>query len=356
MGMNKLDIKGYKSIKDQTIDIKSINILIGANGSGKSNFLSFFEFLHNLYEKKLREYVKLNGEMDGFLHKGLSPSDNIFSKLYFGPNQYSFQLNKGEDHFVFMSEGLWYDRNPYYDNPFSISNFNNESNLKYNTSPRAKYTTEFLASFKKYHFHDTGKNSPFNSTSNTENDSFILYSNGSNLASILFRIKNEKLKLYKRIIDIIQNIAPYFNDFYLFPDENNSLKLRWTDKFSEHIYGVNNLSDGTIRFIALTVLFMQPKLPKIIILDEPELGLHPVAIANLADLILSIKDESQIIMATQSVELINNFEQEDIITVDNIDGESVFKRLDTIDLSNWISDYGIGVLWKNNIINNGQPQ
>ena len=101
---------------------------------------------------------------------------------------------------------------------------------------------------------------------------------------------------------------------------------------------------------------MQPKLPKIIILDEPELGLHPVAIANLADLILSIKDESQIIMATQSVELINNFEQEDIITVDNIDGESVFKRLDTIDLSNWISDYGIGVLWKNNIINNGQPQ
>ena len=164
------------------------------------------------------------------------------------------------------------------------------------------------------------------------------------------------MKLYKRIIDIIQNIAPYFNDFYLVPDENNNLKLRWTDKFSEHIYGVNNLSDGTIRFIALTVLFMQPKLPKIIILDEPELGLHPVAIANLADLILSIKDESQIIMATQSVELINNFDQEDIITVDNIDGESVFKRLDTIDLSNWISDYGIGVLWKNNIINNGQPQ
>lgn len=354
--MNKLDIKGFKSIKDQSIEINSINILIGANGAGKSNFLSFFEFLHNLYEQKLKEYVKLNGDMDSYLHKGISSSENIFSKLHFGSNQYSFELSKGEDHFVFTSEGLWYDNNPNYENPFSISNFNNESNLKYNSSPRAKYTTEFLASFKKYHFHDTGKNSPFNSPSNTENDSFVLYSNGSNLASILYKIKNQKSKLYKRIINVIQNIAPYFNDFYLAPDENNNLKLRWTDKFSEHIYGVNNFSDGTIRFIALTVLFMQPILPKIIILDEPELGLHPVAITNLAELILSITEESQIIMATQSVELINNFSQGDIITVDNIDGESIFKRLDKVDLSNWITDYGIGQLWKNNVINNGQPQ
>lgn len=354
--MDYIEIEGYKSIKKAKIELKPINILIGSNGSGKSNFLSFFEFLHNLYEQKLKEYVKLNGEMNSFLHKGTLSSKYITSKLYFGPNQYSFELSKGEDHFVFTREDLWYDNNPYHDNPIPISNFSNESNLKYNTSTRAKYTTEFLASFKKYHFHDTGKNSPFNDSSNIENDSFMLYSNGSNLASILFRIKNEKIKLYKRIINIIQNIAPYFNDFYLIPDENKYLKLRWTDKFSEHIYGVNNFSDGTIRFIALTVLFMQPKLPKIIILDEPELGLHPVAIANLADLILSIKEESQVIMATQSVELINNFSQDDIITVDNIDGESVFKRLDTIDLSNWISDYGIGVLWKNNIISNGQPQ
>jgi predicted ATPase len=356
MGMNKIEIKGYKSIKDQIIEINSINILIGANGSGKSNFLSFFEFLFNLYEQKLRQYVKQNGEMDSFIHKGADPTTVIYSKLHFGPNQYSFQLDKGEEHFVFINEGLWYDRNPYYANPFEISNFGNEAALKYNSSPRAKYTTDFLSSFKKYHFHDTGKNSPFNSPSNIENDSYVLYSDGSNIASILYRIKEKKTKLYLRIINNIQNIAPFFNDFYLHPDENNSIKLKWTDKYSEHIYGVNNFSDGTIRFIALTVLFMQPILPKIIILDEPELGLHPVAVTNLADMILSVREECQVIIATQSIDLLNNFKPEDIITVDNIDGESQFNRLDSQQYSNWINEYSVGTLWKNLIINNGQPQ
>ncbi len=356
MGMNKIEIKGYKSIQNQKIKLTSINILIGANGSGKSNFLSFFEFLFNLYEQKLRPYVKQNGEMDSFLHKGKNPTAKIRSKLFFGPNQYSFELEKGQDHFVFTQEDLWYDNNPYYTNPFSISNYNNESNLKFNTTPRAKYTTEFLSSFRKYHFHDTGKNSPFNSSSNIENDSYLLYSDGSNLAAILYKIKEKRTKLYVRLVKNIQNIAPYFNDFYLVPDENNLLKVRWTDKYSEYIYGVNNFSDGTIRFIALSTLFMQPVLPKIIILDEPELGLHPVAISNLADMIISVREECQVIMATQSIELLNNFEPEDILTVDNVDGESNFTRLNSDSLSNWINDYSVGTLWKKNIINNGQPQ
>lgn len=354
--MDYIEIKGYKSIKEAKIDLRPINILIGANGAGKSNLLSFFEFLNNLYEGKLKEYVALNGGVDKMLHKGTVNSTELYTKIGFGKNQYSFNLKKGDPHFVFSSEGLWYDGNPFTGNPIEITDFSTESKLKYSGKPRAQYTRDFLEGLKKYHFHDTGKNSPFNSVSNINSDTYILYENGDNLSALLYRIREEKPKIYRRIISNIQSIAPYFNDFYLVPNENGFIRLAWQDKYSSFVYGANDLSDGTIRYIALTVLFMQPVLPKIIILDEPELGLHPVAIANLSDMILSIGDESQIILATQSVELINTFSQDDIITVDNINGESKFKRLNAVDLSNWINDYKIGVLWKNNIINDGQPQ
>ena len=135
--------------------------------------------------------------------------------------------------------------------------------------------------------------------------------------------------VYKRIVKVIQGIAPFFHDFFLEPNETGSIRLQWQDKYSELIYGPNDLSDGTIRFIALTVLFMQPNLPKVIVIDEPELGLHPVAISKLAGLIkIAANRGTQIIAATQSAELISNFEPEDILTVNQYDGATKIERLD----------------------------
>lgn len=355
--MDYIEIKGYKSIKEANIRLKPINILIGGNGAGKSNLLSFFEFLNNLYEGKLKEYVALNGGIDKMLHKGIVNSTELNSKIGFNKNHYSFNIKKGDPHFVFTSEGLWYDGNPYYKNPFEISNFGNEAELKYDTSPRAKFIREYLDSLKKYHFHDTGKNSPFNMPSNINQDAFMLYHDGRNLASMLFRIREERPKIYRRIIMTIQRIAPYFNDFFLNPEEDGTIRLFWQDKYSSFIYGVNDLSDGTIRFIALAVLFMQPVLPKTIIIDEPELGLHPWAIGILSGMIQGASnDDCQIIMATQSTDLISNFTPEDILTVDQKDGQTKFNRLSKEHLDLWLEDYSLGDLWKRNIINSGQPK
>jgi len=158
------------------------------------------------------------------------------------------------------------------------------------------------------------------------------------------------------IIKTIQSIAPYFLDFFLKPEANGNIKLRWQSKYSSTIYGVNDLSDGTIRFIALTVLFMQPDIPETIIIDEPELGLHPTAIAKLAGLIRSASAKNcQVIIATQSTDLISHFDPEDIITVDQINGESIFERLSSENLKQWLEDYTIDDLWKRNIISTGQP-
>lgn len=354
--MNRIDIKGYKSIKELSLKLRQINILIGANGSGKSNFLSFFDFLKQVYNRNLQEYVALKG-IDTFLHKGGKVTQEISTKLYFpNTNAYSFTIKKGDVGFIFTKEEMWYKHNPYYDNPIEIASFGPESNLRNQTMTRAIYIKNYLRLLTKYHFHDVGENSPFNKESNIENDKYYLYEKGSNLSAYLYNIQKEKPIVYNLIVKTIQSIAPYFLDFFFQPENNGNLKLRWQNKYSSTIYGVNDLSDGTIRFIALATLFLQPNLPETIIIDEPELGLHPTAVAKLAGLVKSVAAKKcQVIIATQSTDLISHFEPEDIITVDLKNGESVFEQLDTEKLKVWLEDYTIDDLWKRNIITTGQP-
>jgi predicted ATPase len=353
--MDFIEIKGYKSIKDAKIELRPINILIGANGSGKTNFLSFFEFLNNLLQQKLNEYVALNGGEDKFLYHGKKITDEISFEISFENNKngYFAIIKSGINNFVFMLEHLIYQS----DKGSNINKFSAaEANVKTTDHFRAKYVKKYLDNIKKYHFHDTSKNSPFSKTSHIENDIFNLYSDGANLAAFLWHIKETQPVIYQRIISTIQSVAPYFSDFNLIPNENNFIRLRWQDKFSENNYGVNDLSDGTIRFIALTVLFMQPNLPETIIIDEPELGLHPFAIAKLAGLIkMAAAKGCQVIAATQSIELLNYFEPNDVITVDSRNGESYFERLENEKLAAWLENYTLGELWKNNFINKAQP-
>lgn len=352
--MDYIQIQGYKSIKDAELKIKPINILIGANGAGKSNFLSFFDFLNNIYEQRLKEYVSLNGGVDRMLYGGREVTTEMRAYVGFGLNGYSFTIEPGEDHFIYTSEGMWYNG----------QKWENASNTEKSTvklycsdnKGRGKYIKSYLNSFKKYHFHDTGKNSPFNQMSNVENDIYYLYERGENLAAFLYNIREEQPVVYARIVRTIQSIAPYFSDFFLQPNSSHLIRLQWKDKFSNTVYGVNDLSDGTVRFIALATLFMQPELPSTLIIDEPELGLHPSAIAKLAGMIKSASNRKcQVIVATQSADLVNHFEAQDIVTVDQREGATTFNRLNEKSLSQWIDDYSLGDLWQRNIIEGGQP-
>jgi len=352
--MDYIEISGYKSIKDEKIELNPINLLIGANGSGKSNFISFFTFLNRLYNKKLNDYIEISGGANKILHKGSKITDRISFKVEFDNKQngYSATLVSGVDGFVFTDERLIFRS----DRGRDISRSSKEALIKSTDNYRAKYIISYLNSFRKYHFHDTSDKSPFSNFSNLDNDIYFLYSNGSNLASFLFNIQETDKIVYNKIIKTIKSIAPYFSDFFLQSNNENNVRLQWTDRYSETVYGVADLSDGTIRFIALTVLFMQPTLPDTIIIDEPELGLHPTAIAKLAGMIKSVsKKGCQVIIATQSTNLISHFQPEDIITVDQIGGESKFNRLNSENLSLWLDDYTIDDLWKRNIISTGQP-
>lgn len=351
--MDYIEIQGYKSIKKARIELQPINILIGANGSGKSNFLSFFEFLSQLFRNNLNMHIALKGGSNKFLHKGKKNTKKISFEMAFndGRNGYAVTLKSGTRGFIFLSEQLIYEGEAE-----EISQSNEESNLKYSTMLRATYISLYLDGCRKYHFHDTSESSPFSNESNIKKDTYYLYSDGANLAAFLYRIQKDNSIIYQRIVRTIQSIAPYFSDFYLIPNKGNYVSLRWKDKYSDFVFDYSDLSDGTLRFIALCVLFLQPKLPYTIIIDEPELGLHPTAIGYLAEMIQSASEKGcQVIVATQSTDLIDHFSPEDIITVDQINGETQFNRLSSEKLKVWLDDYSIGDLWKQSIISEGQP-
>jgi predicted ATPase len=354
--MEKIVIQGYKSIKDVEINFTPINILIGSNGSGKSNFLSFFEFLNNLYERKLAKYVALRGGENKMLHKGKEITSKISAQITFEEDVYSFEITAGDEGFIVTEETILHLNDPSGVAEPTAAYFKREVNVKNEPDSHAAEIKGSLSSLKKYHFHDTGSNSPFNNLSHVENDIYYLYERGENMAAFLYNIQKKDAIVYQRIVKTIQSIAPFFSDFYLAPNDEGYVRLQWTDKFSSTVYGTTDLSDGTVRFIALATLFMQPNLPSIIIIDEPELGLHPFAIAKLAGMIQSVAAKNvQVIIATQSADLINHFDANDIITVDQNKGESTFTRLNKEALAEWLEEYSIGDLWQRNIIQGGQP-
>lgn len=350
--VNEVTIKGYKSFKELNLKLGGLNLLIGSNGSGKSNFLSMFEMLNNAFEQRLANYVATLGGVDKLLFRGRKVTDVIEAQLTMGHNSYMLRLQEADGKLIVADERLGYNNDS-----VSISQFTPETNIKgYNGMKRGDYIKTYLSHIRKFHFHDTGRRSPFASECHVQNDAYYLYAHGENLAAILYRINREQPVVYRRIVKVIQSVAPYFQDFYFNVSQADTLRLQWRDKYGDMVYGPNDLSDGTIRFIALATLFMQPVLPSVIIIDEPELGLHPVAIQKLAGLIQSAKQRgTQIIIATQSSDLISQFEPEDVITVTQTDGVTSMERLNSEDLKVWLNEYTIGDLWRQSIVKGGQP-
>ena len=202
-----------------------------------------------------------------------------------------------------------------------------------------------------YHFHDTSDSAPVKGTSDVDDNRF-LRPQAENLAAFLYWMQEKEPDHFQNIQDIVRQIAPFFGSFKLEPSKLNESKIRleWTETGSDTYFNASSLSDGTLRFICLATLLMQPQLPAVVLLDEPELGLHPAAIAILADLLSSAAERTQVIVSTQSVTLINHFEPQSVWAVDRIDNQSVFRHLGQDDMRDWLDDYALGELWEKNIL------
>jgi len=360
--LERVIIRNFKSIKQAEIDLKRINILIGANGAGKSNFVSFFEIVNAIFSKNLSGYVLRRGGFDRFLYNGKKVSKSVEGLIDFdNTNAFYFNLSPAIDNKVFIKETADFF-NVRRDSEKSYSTWNKrvwdsnvvESNIMENQEWRAGYIKNYLGSFTVYHFHDTSITSSLRSECNIS-DNDTLRHDGSNLAAFLFRLQQEHPQSFQYIESVVRSVAPYFKQFKFREDpiNNGMIKLEWEQMDTDAYFDAYSFSDGTLRFIALATLLLQPAEGKTIIIDEPEIGLHPSAINKLAAMIQRASVKNQVIVATQSVNLINNFLPEDIIVTDR-NGSTSYRRLDSEELQEWITDYSLGDIWEKNIIG-GQP-
>ena len=352
--LQNIKIEGYKSIKTLDLKLSPINILIGSNGVGKTNFISFFKLVNNIYEQRLQQYSLKSG-VDNLLHYGRKNTNEIKGYLNFGNNAYQFNLLPTDEGSFFIGREDSILNYPSKFNKTYYSENIKESFIKKkgeNGKYRDKYLSEHLESYKIYHFHDTSISAPLRLIANV-NDNRMLKAEGGNLPAFLFYLQEKYTKHFKIIEKVIKSTVPFFDRFDLNPMslDGNKIELEWYEKeHPEHPFYARDLSDGTLRFIALTTLLLQPNLPKTIILDEPELGLHPFAISKLAGMIKKASVQSQIIVATQSVSLVNEFSADDIIVADREENQTVFKRQSQESLKTWLEDYSIGELWEKNVI------
>jgi len=363
MGIHSIEIKNFKSIRQSgEILITPINVLIGPNGAGKSNFINFFKFLNRLYEGQLQLYISRNGRAEYFLYFGRKHSDFLYGKIIFDnqwKSEYQFTMVSDQSgNLIFAEEWSKYKKPDEYLTDYQrIGNGGNfESLLSMDGTYRNKYLLQNFREFKVFHFHDTGFNSRIKQPCSTI-DYAYLYEDGRNIAAFLYRLSKTHEKHFKMIEKVVSSIAPFFDRFYLEPDEINpeQIYLRWFEKGSEQIFTSHHLSDGTLRMICLCTLLLQPQLPSTIIIDEPELGLHPFAIKKLAAMLQSASSSSQIIISTQSINLVNEFSANDIIVVEREGNQTVFKRQSEEKLAEWLNDYSLGELWQKNILG-GRPK
>ena len=353
MAIQSVELLNYKSIASCYLGFGNLNIIIGANGTGKSNLLSFFElvraFIFN-QDGYLRTHVTRKGGPDAFLRYGRKYTQSLSASLTVANTSYRFSFElTNDDAFFFAEEKIMESES----NEWRLQSGRQESMLANRPDFIPDAFVNEISQWRVYHINDTGGTSPIIKKQLIA-DNRYLRKDGSNISAFLYMLKEQYPKNYRHIVKTVQRIAPFFSDFSFEP-VGDLVELFWHEKYSDTPLKAHLLSDGILRFICLATLLLQPKdlMPQTIFIDEPELGLHPFALNILAGLIRSVSADRQFIISTQSPESLNAFTPEDIVVTDRNNGQTTFKRLEPSELKLWLEKYTLSELWQMNYLNGG---
>ena len=365
--LQRVVLRGFKSIRDTTLELRPLNILVGANGAGKSNLVLFFKMLNKMMGSQLQKFIATSGRAQSLLHFGPKVTPQIEALLHFedaGMHLYEMRLFfAASDTLVFAQESLGRYFSTVASSPVSdtLGSGHHESRIPQevaNGNLLAESFAGLLNNCRVFHFHDTSPIAPVRQYCYVGDNEQLRHDAG-NLAAMLYRYRIQNGgSVYDRIAKTIRMIAPFFDDFELFPSPENDREiiLNWRHrKEPSQLFGPHQLSDGTLRAMCLVTLLLQPEdeLPNLIVVDEPELGLHPYALNVVASLFKKASHHAQVLVSTQSSSFLDNFEPEDIVVADCNDEESTFRRLNATELETWLEEYSLGEIWEKNIIRGG---
>ena len=296
------------------------------------------------------------------LHFGAKTTDEIIIDISFDNdvNQYHITLCPAESDRLVPTKEIVYFWDRQYPNPYEekLDRIGTEAGISKDANKGVvSWIQKRLDRWRLYHCHDTGPHSPFKKACALHDNEFLRF-DGSNLAAFLYLLRKKHEESYNLIRRTICLVAPFFDDFVLKPGTMNEdmIRLEWRHIDSDSYFDVSTLSDGTLRFMAMTTLLLQPKkfLPSVILIDESELGLHPYAITLFCSLVKAASVKAQVIIATRSSLILDHFEPENILVAKRRQGASTFERLNTMNLEAWLHDYSLGQLWEKNEIG-GRP-
>ena len=366
-------IQGFRSLADiELLEMPKATVLIGANGSGKSNILRFLDMLHHMLRyRQLGRYVEREGGADDQLYagSGITPLMEAEIILRSGSEQtgYRFGLAHAHpDHFFFDHEAFScnYESLCQKHHWRHLGTGQREASIAgmarsaKTSGPEANALRTIVDSFRHralYQFHDTSGRSNIKRRWDKDDNNRLL-PHGGNLAAVLYRLEWEDYRRYEYICRQIARILPGFDRFAI-EESAGKVSLRWQSKWADRTFGAHLTSDGSLRLFALVTLLNLPPemLPEIVLLDEPELGLHPAAIAIVGGMISSLSVERQVIVATQSPLLVDGFNLDQIFVLDMEYGETQCRKLDSGSYQVWLDDgYSPGELWRKNLFG-GRP-
>ena len=363
--LNRITIKGFRSIKEGTLELRSLNVLIGANGAGKSNLIAFFKLINELMGGRLQQYIGATGRATANLHFGPKVTPQMEAEMEFevdnGTDTYRMRLfHAAGDSLVFAEETLvWHQKGYRYPKTLSLEAGHQETRIGEEVEQGeaiAKALHHLLNRCRVYHFHDTSATARIRQYCYAGDNRWLM-PDAANLAAVLYELKSSHETAYRRLVRTIRQVAPFFEDFDLEPTDSKDIILNWRHRTSDLVFGPHQLSDGTLRAICLIALLLQPKdnLPYLIVVDEPELGLHPYALDVVASLFKAVShhNHTQVLISTQSSAFVDCFEPEDIVTVERNGETTEFCRPEAEKLEAWLEDYSLGEVWEKNIIGGG---
>ncbi|MCQ2104654.1 MAG: AAA family ATPase [Fibrobacter sp.] len=364
MKLSKITVRGFKSYNQDLheLELSDVTVLLGANGAGKSNLISFFNLIAHGMTNALQDYIKKN-DVNSLLHFGSQNTQDMSFSFRFlddkAVDEYKVSLSYAKPERLYVSsESFCYTKKDC-EKPFERQlDGDFEFALARENDDTSAFVKRLLQNVRVYQFHDTSDTARIKQSCYVD-DSAYLRNDAGNLAAFLYKMKNTEPRYYERIVKYIQKAMPQFKDFSIDLIDGKRVRLNWiSSDNADYLFGPHQLSDGSLRFMALATLLLQPpqNQPKVIVLDEPELGLHPQAVYVLSSMIKMASRNAQVIISTQSTNLVDEFSAEQIAIIDRDEAKktSVIKKLDTSALREWLDEYSLSELWAKNVLG-GQP-
>jgi predicted ATPase len=363
--LRRIEVSGLTSIRHAALDLSSaVTLLVGPNGAGKSNVVDAFEMLGRIIDQQLNDTLVQTGGFATMLNRTRDPAlspESIEIEVWGEwqgqiSNGYRVRVEAGPDDTAVVRETVMFHDRSRFEAPYTTPlRTARESKLRdeAETSRTAAYVLGVVAGCRVFHFDDTSADAPVKRRVDPA-DNITLHPDARNVAAVLLRLRGEDPARYGRIVRVIRTVAPYFDDFVLEP-EGGAIRLRWRERGLDSVFSANNLSDGTLRFICLAVLLLQDNAAGTIVLDEPELGLHPFAIHQLAALLRRAAVDRRVVAATQSVTLLEQFSVDEVAIVERTGEGTQIERPDPAALEEWLGDYSLGELWEKNLLG-GRPR